>query len=115
MTGSEIIAAERQRQIEAERWTPEHDDQWAEGELTQAAVCYTQFAMWGCHGRGEVRDMIRRGWKPGYVHIRGERWPFDSSWWKPAHGNDINGRILELAKAGALLAAEIDRLQRLEG
>ena len=26
MTGVELIAAERQRQIEVEGWTPEHDD-----------------------------------------------------------------------------------------
>jgi hypothetical protein len=114
MTGAEIITAERQRQVEEEGWTPEHDDKWGEGELVNAAVCYAQFAYWGCVCNGEVRNMIRREWKPGYVHIRGEHWPFDASWWKPACGNDINGRILELAKAGALIAAEIDRLKRQE-
>ena len=35
--------------------------------------------------------------------------PFSSVWWKPSPEN----RIKELAKAGALIAAEIDRLQRL--
>lgn len=36
-------------------------------------------------------------------------WPWDKSWWKPTPDD----RIRELIKAGALIAAEIDRLQRL--
>jgi hypothetical protein len=39
-----------------------------------------------------------------------DEWPFDRSWYKPTPEN----RIRELEKAGALIAAEIDRLQRLE-
>jgi hypothetical protein len=42
--------------------------------------------------------------------IIGRYWPWDREWWKPTPNN----RIRELAKAGALIAAEIDRLQRLE-
>jgi hypothetical protein len=38
-------------------------------------------------------------------------WPWDKGWWKPTPDN----RIRELEKAGALIAAEIDRLQRMEG
>jgi hypothetical protein len=41
-------------------------------------------------------------------------WPWEPEWWKPKWtpqaGRD--GRIRELVVAGALLAAEIDRLQR---
>ncbi|MCM0757438.1 hypothetical protein M7775_02505, partial [Sporomusa sphaeroides DSM 2875] len=39
-SGIELIAAERQRQISQEGWTPEHDDQHANGELALAAACY---------------------------------------------------------------------------
>ena len=37
MSGIERIAKERQRQIEQEGWTPEHDDHHAEGEMAAAA------------------------------------------------------------------------------
>lgn len=37
-------------------------------------------------------------------------WPWDSRWWKPTPDD----RIRELAKAGALIAAEIDRLQYIQ-
>jgi len=33
-------------------------------------------------------------------------WPWEKSWWKPTP----NDRVKELVKAGALIAAEIDRL-----
>lgn len=82
MTGVELIAAERERQVSQEGWTPEHDDEHKHGELRGAAACYA------------LGRMIP------------EIWPWSSEWWKP--GN----RIRELAKAGALIAAEIDRLQR---
>jgi hypothetical protein len=35
-------------------------------------------------------------------------WPWKPWWWKPS-----TNRIDELVKAGALIAAEIDRLQRI--
>ena len=37
-------------------------------------------------------------------------WPWDESWFKPTPDD----RIRELVKAGALILAEIDRLQRLK-
>ncbi len=90
-TGIELIAAERKRQIEVEGWTPEHDDKVsAPGSLPMAAAAYAL---------GESHK--------GQFII----WPWDMSWWKP--GKDIEGRIRDHTKAGALLAAEIDRLQRM--
>lgn len=93
-TGAERIAAERQRQLDEEGWTPEHDDAWDSGELIEAAGCYA------------------RGASPRYVHFRNGRvpgdWPWDDEWFK--HSDDP---IRNLEKAGALIAAEIDRLQRL--
>lgn len=78
--GITLIAQERQRQIEKEGWTPEHDDEHRGGELSRAAVCYIKGNATG--------------------------WPWEPSWWKP------KDRITNLAKAGALIAAEIDRLKR---
>ena len=37
-------------------------------------------------------------------------WPWDKEHWKPSDGDSIDGRISDLKKAGALIAAEIDRL-----
>lgn len=86
--GMSIIAAERRRQVESEGWTPEHDDEHIAGELSTAAACYAQPAI------------KPHGW-----------WPWDEEWWKPTP----KMRVRELAKAGALIAAEIDRLIRIAG
>lgn len=40
LTGVELIAEERKRQIEAEGWTPQHDAQHKADELAIAAACY---------------------------------------------------------------------------
>lgn len=84
-TGIELIAEERQRQISKEGFTLEHDKQWKHGELAEAAACYAS-------------------WEDRPFDVE-EIWPFDISWWKPS-----KDRIRELQKAGALIAAEIDRL-----
>jgi hypothetical protein len=95
MTGIERIAAERKRQIDEEGWTAEHDDKLVLKDLALAAVCYA------------VPDSYRELLGDKKIWI----WPWAKKWWKPTPGN----RIRELEKAGALIAAEIDRLQRLEG
>lgn len=97
MTGIELIAAERKRQIEQEGWTPEHDDGHFDGELAQAAACYA------------LPKQTRNGYLLNRM-VWEFFWPWDSEWWKPA--TNSRGRIKELTKAGALIAAEIDRLQR---
>lgn len=104
-SGIEMIAAERERQIKEEGWTSEHDDQHQRSELAYAAACYAEFAASGFYP--PLRRLNRRG------PPRGRNWPFHDSWWKPGIGDDVDARIYELAKAGALIAAEIDRLQRL--
>jgi hypothetical protein len=102
MNGIERIAAERKRQIEKEGFMAEHDNQWTERELALAAVCYTfWYAL-----EPDMNDEEERSGLLGRIN---KLWPFDLSWWKPAPEN----RIRELEKAGALIAAEIDRMQRL--
>lgn len=92
MTGIERIAAERQRQIEQEGWTPEHDDKHGDGSLACAAACYA------------LPPTSRR------LRVPPLDWPssWSASWWKPTPED----RERELTKAGALIAAEIDRLLR---
>lgn len=93
-TGADLIQQERQRQIESEGWTPEHDDHHSMGEMALAAKTYILLAQDIICGRA-------RAIYPG--------WPWDYSWWKPSPDP-----IRNLVKAGALIAAEIDRLQRKE-
>ena len=88
--GAQLIAAERQRQIAKEGWDFSHDDEHTDGELAQAAACY---ALWS----------RRRRYTYGYIPFR---WPWEPEAWKP------KGRLRDLVRAGALIAAEIDRLQR---
>lgn len=83
------VLAERRRQIEVEGWTPEHDDMHRGGQMAQAAACYalhTELV-------GNVGDYLRF-------------WPWSPGWWKP-RDNRRN-----LVKAGALILAEIERIDR---
>lgn len=91
MTGIERIAAERKRQIAQEGWTPENDNKYVDSQLVRAAVCYA----------------LPRENRTGIWTIL---WPWGAGFWKPSPDN----RIRELEKAGALIAAEIDRLQRID-
>jgi hypothetical protein len=92
------IAAERQRQVDVEGWTPEHDDEHVNGELAFAAACYARLA--GDEGRtnGLAHTSIR--------HIVPGSWPWADEWWKP------KGPRRDLLRAAALIVAEIERLDR---
>ncbi len=90
MTGTELIVTERTRQIKEEGWSSSHDATHSAGELADAAACYALAR------KRKDGDPVRY-------------WPWDLQWWKPIP----NDRIRELVKAGALIAAEIDRLEAL--
>lgn len=92
MSGVRLIAAERQRQINAEGWTPEHDDTHRCGELACAAAVYATPPI----DRDDFGD-----------HSHPQLWP-----WSDGYKPTPEDRIGELARAGALVAAEIDRLLR---
>lgn len=83
------VQAERRRQVEAEGWTPEHDDEHDTGALASAAGCYAMFSL--AYPAGD----------PSHF------WPWDKSWWKPSPDGRRN-----MVKAGALILAEIERLDR---
>ncbi len=91
--GVRRIAEERERQVEGEGWLPEHDDGYVHNELARAAMAYAYCAAFE-HGAGTVQVPY---W-PG-------NWAF--RWWKPS-----DDPIRNLEKAGALIAAEIDRRLR---
>lgn len=90
MTGIELIAAERRRQIEVEGWTPEHDAQHVNGELAQAAAAY-------CYQTKSIHEDAGRLFPPGW----------DREWFK--REGDPAPTDRDLVKAGALIAAELDR------
>jgi len=95
-TGIELIAEERKRQIEIEGWTPEHDAQHTDGELAQAGSYYAM--------TDDTIDFINEKWGNDNDLFF---WPFDLKWLK----RTPNDRVRQLSKAGALIAAEIDRIQ----
>lgn len=117
VSGIERIKIERLRQEVEEGFTTEHDDEHEDYSLALAAICfaapvkiYRNKALAGPHRRFE------------------DPWPdsWNASWDKRPRYNDDEGpdellfpnaytheqRIDLLVKAGALIAAEIDRLNR---
>lgn len=101
MTGAELITAERQRQIDVEGWTSEHDDEHEDSELTKASRAYAWVALCEVNFEARAKDF----------DIRPNDWPkeWGGNWFKPS-----DDPVRNLVKAGALIAAEIDRLQRKE-
>lgn len=85
-SGVELIAEERIRQIENECYSEQHDDEHKKGEMAISAASYALT---------DIRQDIA-------ISL----WPFGSCEFKP------KSRIKNLIRAGALIAAEIDRLQR---
>lgn len=119
ITGAELIAAERRRQIEQEGWMPEHDDEHDDSSLALAAICFA----------APQRVYIAIELANGVLFT--DPWP-DS--WNEEHDKRFSclaartkltnvtpdpaaythqERISYLVKAGALIAAEIDRLARM--
>lgn len=108
--GAALIAAERERQITAEGWTPEHDDAHPYGALAAAGACYA---------------LLCTRWKDSSIlgeSLTSILWPWDREWWKPAQYPDppytprvhTDKKVKDLVRAGVLIAAEIDRLLREE-
>lgn len=90
------LLQERNRQINDEDWTSEHDDAHDDGELAKAAACYA----WISAQSDALRSI--------FVNPP-PTWPaeWDDSWWKPTTPRR------DLIKAGALILAEIERRDRI--
>lgn len=97
MTGVEMIAAERERQINEKGWTTEHDDQHDDGSLLEFADMLLQ-ATATASGPDDVDDEPD-SWVPDAVRHVLER-----------HRDPVE----RLRIASALVAAEIDRIQRVD-
>lgn len=101
--GAVRIVLERRRQMVEEGWTPEHDDEHVNRQLVRAASCYL------------FQYLSQVGWPPrrqpdaapsGLPPARFAGWPWRDGW------KQSDDPIRNLEKAGALIAAEIDRLIR---
>ena len=101
-TGIDLIKDERDRQIEKEGWTLEHDLQHENNELANAAATYAMDS--------DCREALTNLIGDCKLLNVPPTWPWDEKWYKPTPEN----RIKELVKAGALIAAEIDRLLRIK-
>lgn len=110
-SGVELIAAERTRQIEEEHYDAAHDDTAeADGQLAYAAACYALPEP--LYVQRDSADRV----------VFEDPWPWGESFDKrKRQANYLNAiptegpaRLDLLVKAGALIAAEIDRLQRIE-
>ncbi len=83
------VMSERQRQIDVEGFTPEHDDKSQPSSLTRAAAAYVVNTFY---------PMDNPSWW----------WPWSIQWWKP------KDERRDLVRAAALLIARIEQIDRLE-
>lgn len=91
------FVAERQRHAEVEGWTDEHDDDHDLGELADAAAVYSMSP--AGREKYEADRMAPKKWPPAW-------WPWQHQWFKP------KDRRRDLVRAGSLLIAEIQRIDR---
>lgn len=97
--GVQAFLAERIRQVRVEGWTIDGDNDHHNAELARAAACYAMPA--------HLRDSDGLGVPTA--------WPWQEKWWKPARHGTLIDRKREIEKAGGLLAAEWERLDRIQG
>lgn len=90
------VIRERRRQMAVEGWSIEHDDQHLQSELAWAAACY---ALAGAPVNPAAAVISQKD-------IPHALWPWALQWFKP------NDRRRDLEKAGALIIAEIERIDR---
>jgi hypothetical protein len=88
------VLAERIRQIQFHCFYPDQDEEYVNGDLALAGACYA------------VEAVKQATETEGAMRLAPEAWPWMAASWKP-HDQRRN-----LVKAGALILAEIDRLDR---
>lgn len=98
---AQMFSDERQRQVSEEGWTPEHDDEHVNGELADAAAGYAS-------PRKLYRDPLIR--EDGTINLEVRYlYPFNNPYFR-----ERKDRKRQLIIAGALLIAELERLERAE-
>lgn len=99
--GARRIILERHRQVNEERCDAEHDKQHSDGELVMAAIAYAAAPNTVFARRTDLEDD-----ETNQVFVFEGIWPWGDEHDKRAK----HGPIRRLEIAGALIAAEIDRL-----
>tara|TARA_R100000687_G_C6404557_1_gene143505 strand:+ start:310 stop:696 length:387 start_codon:yes stop_codon:yes gene_type:complete len=94
---SRLLFDERLRQMRAEGYSRLWDDSYTAGELARAASEYAAASATGGDEASTVCQMPR------------PEWPWGGEHWRPKGRRDC------LVKAGALIIAELERLDRMEG
>ena len=97
-TGLDLISDERKRQMHEEGWTAEHDMKHTCDELAKAAACYAV----------GTTNVCSAAHSSDGNYVFKNLWPWD----KKSDKRNKHSRLKQLAIAGALIAAEIDRLQQ---
>lgn len=107
-SGIDLIAEERHRQLAKLGWSAGHDDEHDERELARAGLAYVEnyVARWWVYTNALCMSGVDNGPLTYKNEPVPESWPWDDKDWKP------EDPMRDLVKAGALIAAEIDRLQR---
>lgn len=100
-TGIELIADERNRQIESEGFDSKHDENNSTADLISAAIAYLESAKIASICGEEFSEDSR-------ISAMKVNWPkwWDKSWIKPGTVDR------DLEKAGALVAAALDRFNK---
>jgi len=83
------VLAERERQKSVEGWTEAHDEGHDTYQLARVAAAYA----------------LNAGYPKSHA-VPPLFWPWEQDWWKP------KDRRRDLVRAGALIIAEIERLDR---
>ena len=98
------ILSERQRQ--KAKYTFEHDDVQTDGQLSFAAAAYAVAGASAVYEDDKVRPTK---WDHSYIAHVDRLWPWNWTYWKP------KDRRHDLVRAGALIIAELERLDRANG
>ncbi|MDF2381340.1 hypothetical protein JMG10_07680 [Nostoc ellipsosporum NOK] len=105
-TAIQKIAEERQRQIDKKGYCQTHDQDHDKAELASAAAAYTTSYVVNTQAKASEDKITRRRLAVMNTSI-GLIWPFHGGEFKPNYENPIR----DLIKAGALIVAEIERIE----
>ena len=95
------VIMERNRQLDDERFSYKHDDAHTDGQIARAAAAYALSGSVPLKMRGSFFSDVT-------MRIIRDIWTWEWKWWKPSTTDPRR----DLVKAGALIIAEIERLDR---